>query len=179
MLGEDEVFVILRCSPRWKISASFKWNFFLCYFFTPFSLCILSKFPSCIVVAPCLCNSKFPSNNLTTCLHKCLKLLSLQKISHIMNLDNFVISMIKSRRFHLFINNVLCLVHVLSLNMHWLSILEKKSYMLTDHKSQHHKLFGVCLHGSSYFHKNVRNIDSAIIWSDFNLVLYRFDNGFY
>jgi hypothetical protein len=107
-----------------------------------------SKFPSCIVVAPCLCISKFPSNNLMTCLHKCLKLFPFQKNSRIMNLDNFVISMIKSRRFHLFMNHVLCFVHVLALNMHWSSILEKEFYMFINHKSQHHKLFGACLHGS-------------------------------
>jgi hypothetical protein len=148
MLDEDEVFVIPRRSPGWKISVGFKWNFALHYFFTPSSLCVLSKFPSYIVVAPCLCISKFPSNNLMTCLHKCLKLLPSQKNSHIMNLNSFVISMIKSRRIHLFINHVLYLVHVLGLNMHWSSILEKKSYMLTNHKSQHHKLFGACLRGS-------------------------------
>ncbi len=148
MLDEDEIFVILKCSPRWKISASFKWNFVIHYFLMPLSLCVLSKFPSCIVVAPCLCISKFPSNNLMTCLHKCLKLFPLQIFFCTMNLDSFVISMIKSRRFHLFMNHVLCFVHVLTLNMHWSGILEKEFYMLTNHKSQHHKLFGVCLHGS-------------------------------
>jgi hypothetical protein len=75
-------------------------------------------------------------------------LFPLQKISLILNLDSFVISMIKSRRFHLFMNHVLCFVRVLALNMHWLGILEKEFYMLTNHKSQHHKLFGACLHGS-------------------------------
>lgn len=104
-------------------------------FFVPSSLCVLFKFPSYIVVAPCLCISKFPSNNLTTCLHICLKLFPLQKISRIMNLDNFFISVIKSRRFHLFINHVLCFICVLGLNVHDQTSLANISYMLVDHKS--------------------------------------------
>jgi hypothetical protein len=82
-----------------------------------------------------LCISKFPSNNLTTCLHICLKLFPSQKISCIMNLDSFVISVIKSRRFHLFINHVLCFVCVLGLNVHGQTSLANISYMFIDHKS--------------------------------------------
>ncbi len=47
-------------------------------FFAPFSLCVISKFPSCIVVHHVCAFPNIPPSNLMTSLHKCLKLFPLQ-----------------------------------------------------------------------------------------------------